>query len=86
VILLSIYAFEGGARVEHASTTRTQDVPGKLENAEPSGVKEGRDRALFIEPGRCGKIQHVDAAERAIGSVLHQLLNSGDRAGICRLM
>src|SRR6516164_5612592 len=85
VILVAVDAFECGARIEDARTTRAKDVPRQLENPEPGGMKKRRDHALLITPRLRGEIQHIDAAELTIRGVVHQFFDSADCAGIGRL-
>ena len=48
-------------------------------------MQKSADRALLVDPVLGGKIEHVDAAECAVGSILHQRLDRRRRAGIGRL-
>jgi len=48
-------------------------------------VQERGDGALLVDIGLLGKIEHVDPAERAVGSVAHERLNGRDRIGVGRL-
>ena len=45
-------------------------------------MQKRRDHTLFIPLRLSGKIQHIDAAERVIRGVAHQLFDSAHRAGI----
>ena len=45
-------------------------------------MQKRRDHALFIPLCLGGEVQHIDAAERVIRGVAHQLFDSAHRAGI----
>jgi hypothetical protein len=51
----------------------------------PRRVQECGDRALLIDVGPFGKIERVDPAERAIGTVAHERLDGRDRIRVGRL-
>ena len=48
-------------------------------------MQEGGDGALLIDPGLAREVEHIDAAEFAIGRVAHQLLDRRGSVGIGRL-
>ena len=80
-----IDGLERRADIEHAAAAGAQHVPRQFEQAEPGGVQERGQRALFVEAVLGGEIEHVDAAEIAIGRFAHHLLDGGNAIGIGRL-
>ena len=68
-IFLVIDGLERRAGIEHAAATGTEHVPRQFEQAEPRGMEERGERALFIEAVLGGEIERVDAAQLAIGRV-----------------
>ena len=80
-----IDGLERRADIEHAAAAGTQHVPRQFEQAEPGGVQERGQRALFVEAVLGGEIEHIDAAEVAIGRFTNRLLDGGNAIGIGRL-
>ena len=72
MIVFGAQRFQRVVGIEHAAAAGTQHVPGQIEQAEPRGMQEARDRLLLVEAGALGKIQRVDAVEFMILAVLDQ--------------
>src|SRR5258708_28981280 len=49
------------------------------------GVEKGRDGALFVEAGACGEREHIDAAQPAVGRLVHQAFYGSSGFGVSRL-
>ena len=84
-VLAPVHGLQRCSRVEHAAAARAQYVPGQLEDAKPRGMQERRDYRLGLRAPSGGEIQHVDAAELAIGALTDQSLDGGRDSGIGRL-
>ncbi len=84
-IFVVIDGLERRAGIEHAAAAGAEHIPRQFEQAEPRGVQERGDGAFFVEAVLGGKIEHIDAAEIAIGRVAHRALDRGDAIGIGRL-
>lgn len=85
VVFLAIKRLERGAGVEHTAAAGTQHVPGEVEDPKPCRVQEGSNHAFFVETRLLGEIKHVDAAQRAIGALAHQLLDRRNCVAVGRL-
>ena len=75
VVFLLVDALQCRAGIEHATAAGAQHVPRQLEHSEARGMQKGCNGALLIDPGSAREIDHIDAAEVAIGRVPHQLLD-----------
>ena len=84
-IFLVIDGLEGRAGIEHPAAAGAQHVPRQFEQAEPGGVQECSERHFLVETVLGGEIEHVDAAEIAIGRFADRPLDGGNAAGIGRL-
>src|SRR5258708_12606405 len=49
------------------------------------GVEKGRDGALFVEACACGEREHIDAAQLAVGRLVHQAFYGSSGFGVSRL-
>ena len=85
VVLLLVDALQCRAGIENPAATRAQHVPRQLEDPEARGMQEGGNSAFFIDFGLAREIDHIDAAQVAIGRVPHQLLDHPGCFGIGRL-
>jgi hypothetical protein len=86
MIFLRAHALQRGVGVQHAAAARAQHVPRHVEQADPCGVQEGRDRALFLEPFASREVEHVDAAQPAIGRLADEPLDRRHASSIGRLL
>jgi hypothetical protein len=80
-----VYGFKGCARIEDATATGTEDVPGHIENAESRAVQKSRNYILLIELVLGGKGEGVDTAKLAVGPVLDELFDRTHRFRLRRL-
>lgn len=84
-ILRALHRLQGRVGIEYTAATRTEHIPGKLENAQARRMQKACDRLFLVEALARGKGERIDPAKPVIGCIPNEPLECIGDLRPCRM-